>query len=154
MLWGREGLEAWAEAGVGQAGGGIVTCARARARALSAAGTRLPPFLTAAAVHQSPPPAGNGASAPPQPPAQAECLCSPDVLRGRNLVYSAPTSGGKSLVAEILAVRRLLTTGRTVLVGRPAAGGAEVARPPANGGALLGSPHPLEPPVPISSLQP
>jgi Lhr-like helicase len=49
-------------------------------------------------------------------PPQAEALCLPEVLKGRNLVYSAPTSGGKSLVAEILAVRRLMLTGRTVLV--------------------------------------
>lgn len=48
--------------------------------------------------------------------AQAECLSKKGVLHGRNLVYSAPTSGGKSLVAEILAIRRLITTGRTALV--------------------------------------
>lgn len=47
---------------------------------------------------------------------QAECLCQRDVLLGRNLVYCAPTSGGKSMVAEILALRRLLTTGRPFMV--------------------------------------
>lgn len=54
---------------------------------------------------------------PPAPScAQAECLNTPGVLHGRNLVYSAPTSGGKSLVAEVLAIRRLIHTGRTALV--------------------------------------
>ncbi|KIZ04600.1 DNA polymerase theta subunit [Monoraphidium neglectum] len=52
-------------------------------------------------------------------PWQAECLSLEGVLAGRNLVYSAPTSGGKSLVAEALAVRRLLQTGRTALVVLP-----------------------------------
>ena len=42
---------------------------------------------------------------------QMEALCQQGVLMGRNLVYSAPTSGGKSLVAEVLGLRRLLTTG-------------------------------------------
>ena len=38
---------------------------------------------------------------------------------GSNLVYCAPTSGGKSLVAEILLIRRLVSTKRS---GRPYAG--------------------------------
>lgn len=46
---------------------------------------------------------------------QAECLRLPGVLNGRNLVYSAPTSGGKSIVSEILALRRLLITGKARL---------------------------------------
>ncbi len=46
---------------------------------------------------------------------QAECLCKPGVLQGRNLVYCAPTSGGKSIVAEVLAIRRLLQTGGLAL---------------------------------------
>ena len=42
----------------------------------------------------------------------------PGVLDGCNLVYCAPTSGGKSLVAEIIMLRRLLTTGRPALLVR------------------------------------
>ena len=38
---------------------------------------------------------------------QAEALEMPGVAAGRSLVYSAPTSGGKSLVAELLLVRAL-----------------------------------------------
>ncbi|GIL55845.1 hypothetical protein Vafri_11347, partial [Volvox africanus] len=44
-------------------------------------------------------------------PWQAAALeCGED---GRNLVYCAPTSGGKSLVAEILMIRRLVAAART-----------------------------------------
>ncbi|CAH8581327.1 unnamed protein product [Schistosoma turkestanicum] len=40
---------------------------------------------------------------------QAECLSLPGVLDGcRNLVYSAPTSAGKTLVAEIIVLKRIL----------------------------------------------
>ena len=38
---------------------------------------------------------------------QAAALSLPGVLDGRNLVYTAPTSGGKTLVAEMLLLRRL-----------------------------------------------
>lgn len=34
-------------------------------------------------------------------PWQWECLCQPVVVEGRNFLYTAPTSGGKSLVAEV-----------------------------------------------------
>eukprot|EP00392_Amoebophrya_sp_AT5.2_P014770 g14931.t1 len=49
---------------------------------------------------------------------QADCLSTPDVLRyGRNLVYTAPTSGGKSLVADLLMMRRLLYEGKRAMKG-------------------------------------
>ncbi|ELU18559.1 hypothetical protein CAPTEDRAFT_161173 [Capitella teleta] len=39
---------------------------------------------------------------------QKECLCLPEVRQGKNLIYSLPTSGGKTLVAEVLIFRQLL----------------------------------------------
>ncbi|XP_063486212.1 DNA polymerase theta isoform X4 [Symphalangus syndactylus] len=39
---------------------------------------------------------------------QAECLLLGQVLEGKNLVYSAPTSAGKTLVAELLTLKRVL----------------------------------------------
>ncbi|ETO20843.1 hypothetical protein RFI_16367 [Reticulomyxa filosa] len=41
---------------------------------------------------------------------QVECLNHRGVLNGGNLVYSAPTGGGKTLVAEIIMLRNVLRT--------------------------------------------
>ncbi|CAK0869517.1 unnamed protein product [Prorocentrum cordatum] len=40
---------------------------------------------------------------------QAQCLAVPGVTDGRNLVYCAPTSGGKTLVSEVLMLRRVFS---------------------------------------------
>ncbi|KAK9835520.1 hypothetical protein WJX74_002208 [Apatococcus lobatus] len=50
---------------------------------------------------------------------QAEALNKPGVLTGRNLVFCAPTSSGKSIVADILMLRRLHATRRTALYVLP-----------------------------------
>jgi replicative superfamily II helicase len=39
---------------------------------------------------------------------QAEALQQPGVLDGGNLVFTAPTSAGKSAVAEVLMLRQLV----------------------------------------------
>ncbi|XP_072254555.1 DNA polymerase theta [Pyxicephalus adspersus] len=46
---------------------------------------------------------------------QAECLMLGQVLSGKNLVYSAPTSAGKTLVAELLILKRVLETRKKAL---------------------------------------
>ena len=50
---------------------------------------------------------------------QVECLMKQDVLVGRNLVYSAPTSSGKTLVAEMLILKRILETKKKALYVLP-----------------------------------
>jgi hypothetical protein len=50
---------------------------------------------------------------------QAQALLQEGVMDGRNFVYCAPTSGGKSLVAEILALRRLYSSGKPTLLVLP-----------------------------------
>ncbi|KAG8014817.1 DNA polymerase theta [Nibea albiflora] len=46
---------------------------------------------------------------------QAQCLSVGQVLLGGNLVYSAPTSAGKTLVSELLMLKRVLETKRKAL---------------------------------------
>lgn len=51
---------------------------------------------------------------------QGACLQLPGVLAGeRNLVFTAPTSAGKSLVADVLVLRRVLGERRKALVVVP-----------------------------------
>jgi len=52
-------------------------------------------------------------------PWQVECLSMPGIIEGGNLVYCAPTSGGKTLVAEILIIRSLLISKKKVLFVQP-----------------------------------
>ncbi|CAH2077166.1 unnamed protein product [Thlaspi arvense] len=52
-------------------------------------------------------------------PWQVECLQVDGVLQKRNLVYCASTSAGKSFVAEVLMLRRVLTTGKMALLVLP-----------------------------------
>ncbi|XP_061390041.1 DNA polymerase theta [Musca vetustissima] len=51
---------------------------------------------------------------------QVQCLCNPKILFEHcNLVYSAPTSAGKTLVSEILLLKTVLERGKKVLLILP-----------------------------------
>ncbi|CAZ81986.1 unnamed protein product [Tuber melanosporum] len=53
-------------------------------------------------------------------PWQAECLAMSGLLAGEsNLVYTAPTSAGKSLVADILAIRKVVNERRKAIIVLP-----------------------------------
>ena len=43
---------------------------------------------------------------------QYECLTNTAVLQGKNLVFSAPTSAGKTLVAELVMIKRILDSNK------------------------------------------
>lgn len=50
---------------------------------------------------------------------QKECLYETGVLDGRNLVYCAPTSGGKTLVAELMMFRHVFVQKKKVIFVLP-----------------------------------
>ncbi|XP_050213511.1 helicase and polymerase-containing protein TEBICHI isoform X2 [Mercurialis annua] len=50
---------------------------------------------------------------------QVDCLKVDGVLQRRNLVYCASTSAGKSFVAEILMLRRVMSTGKIAILVLP-----------------------------------
>jgi hypothetical protein len=53
-------------------------------------------------------------------PWQADCLRDKDILRGaKNFIYAASTGAGKSLVADILMLKRVLESGRKAILILP-----------------------------------
>jgi len=50
---------------------------------------------------------------------QADCLKTTKALDGRNLVYAAPTSGGKSMIAEMIMIRRSIVLKKKCLFVLP-----------------------------------
>ncbi|KAL0632288.1 hypothetical protein Q9L58_008851 [Maublancomyces gigas] len=53
-------------------------------------------------------------------PWQSECLSLPGLLSGeQNLVYTAPTSAGKSLVADVLAIRQVIAERKKAIIVVP-----------------------------------
>ena len=50
---------------------------------------------------------------------QYDCLTSSDVIKGENLVISAPTSAGKMLIGEIVAINSVLNQNKKVVIIQP-----------------------------------
>lgn len=50
---------------------------------------------------------------------QEECLSLPSVVSGKNLIYSLPTSGGKTLVAEMLIMKELICKEKDAMLVLP-----------------------------------
>ena len=50
---------------------------------------------------------------------QLACLQGTKALHGKSLVYSAPTSAGKTLVAEVLMARTLVLQGKRAIIVLP-----------------------------------
>eukprot|EP00850_Spirogloea_muscicola_P019963 SM000203S06139 [mRNA] locus=s203:219205:230833:+ [translate_table: standard] len=50
---------------------------------------------------------------------QVDCLQLDGVLHGKNLVYCASTSAGKSLMAEIIMIRRIMATNKKAIIVLP-----------------------------------
>jgi replicative superfamily II helicase len=50
---------------------------------------------------------------------QAECLTTTGVLDGKNLVYCAPTGGGKTLVAELAMLKTVIGANRKAIFVLP-----------------------------------
>ena len=50
---------------------------------------------------------------------QVKCLMTTGVLNNQNLVYCAPTGGGKTLVAEFAILKAVLVTGKKAIFVLP-----------------------------------
>ena len=50
---------------------------------------------------------------------QKDCLTREEIKAGKNLVYTLPTSGGKTLVAEILIMKTLLCLKKNAILVLP-----------------------------------